>query len=169
VGIADGRAAQRFPWRRSTRHLFVSSMTTYELARFPVPPTRPVQHHARIQPRRGSVVAEVLVRPRATGARRSESTVSLRYRWMCDGVDDGADGVAVRLSSAEHGSMTVRARYLVACDGAASPTRKALGIGSLRDSARSEHAGKAPSSGFPGCATASRTPGRAVLPDHPAG
>ena len=64
----------------------------------------------------------------------AESTVDLRFRWTCEGFDDGPDGVRVHVCSAEHGHRTVRAGFLVACDGAASPIRKKLGIASLRDS-----------------------------------
>ncbi|WP_405793720.1 FAD-dependent monooxygenase [Streptomyces sp. NBC_01506] len=91
----------------------------------------------------------------------AEPTVELRHGWTCEGFEDsesvdgrsedgrlaggrsedgrlagGADdGVALRLASETYGKRSVRARYLVACDGAGSPIRKALGIGSLRDSA----------------------------------
>jgi 2-polyprenyl-6-methoxyphenol hydroxylase-like FAD-dependent oxidoreductase len=65
----------------------------------------------------------------------AEPTVDLRYQWLCESFDDGADDVRVRLSSAGYGLRLVRARYLVACDGAASPIRRALGIAAVRDSA----------------------------------
>lgn len=64
----------------------------------------------------------------------AESTVDVRYEWYCEGFEDGADGVTVRVSSPKYGHRTVHARYLVACDGAGSPIRKALGIESLRES-----------------------------------
>ena len=42
--------------------------------------------------------------------------------------EQDADGISARLS-APHGGETVRARYLVGCDGASSPVRQACGIG----------------------------------------
>jgi FAD binding domain len=39
----------------------------------------------------------------------------------------------ILLSSAEFGQRSITARFLVACDGAGSPTRKTVGIPSLRD------------------------------------
>jgi len=65
----------------------------------------------------------------------SQPSVDLRYRWCCETFQDGGNGVRVRLSSCGYGSRLVLARYLVACDGAASPIRRALGLASVRDAA----------------------------------
>ncbi|MFE3181897.1 FAD-dependent monooxygenase [Streptomyces violascens] len=53
----------------------------------------------------------------------------LRLRCRLDGFTQAEDGVtAAATDLAEGTALTVRARYLVACDGAASPVRKAAGI-----------------------------------------
>ncbi|MEU5048811.1 FAD-dependent monooxygenase [Streptomyces sp. NPDC021096] len=54
----------------------------------------------------------------------------LRLRCRLDGFTQDAEGVSATLTDLTDGGarLTVRARYLVACDGAASPVRKAAGI-----------------------------------------
>ncbi|MER5523407.1 FAD-dependent monooxygenase [Streptomyces sp. NPDC002677] len=135
-GIADSAVLRSgFPADARRDISFVSRMTTYELARFPRPcnaDRRDTTHG--LSPEGGvwwpKFWFDLALRERAA----AETSVDLRYRWTCDAFDDGTDGVTVRLSSQAYGRRTVRARSLVACDGAASPVRKALGIGSLRDS-----------------------------------
>ncbi|MFF2124057.1 FAD-dependent monooxygenase [Streptomyces olivochromogenes] len=135
-GMADAVLRSGFPADARRDISFVSRMTTYELARFPRPcnaERRDTTHG--LSPEGGvwwpKFWFDLALRERAA----AETTVDLRYRWTCDAFDDGTHGVAARLSSQAYGRRTVRARYLVACDGAASPIRKALGIESLRDSA----------------------------------
>ncbi|HWG28598.1 FAD-dependent oxidoreductase [Actinospica sp.] len=134
--IADAVERSGFPADAPRDISFVSSMTTFELARF----TRPANADRRettrgLSPEGGVWWPKFWFDPALRARAAAESTVDLRYQWACAGFEDFADGVTVRLSSAEHGHRTVRARYLVACDGAASPIRKALGIESLRESA----------------------------------
>ncbi|MGW3285591.1 FAD-dependent monooxygenase [Streptomyces sp. NPDC001002] len=135
-GIADAVLHSGFPADTPRDISFVSRMTTYELARFPRPCN--ADRHATthgLSPEGGvwwpKFWFDLALRERAA----AETTVDLRYEWTCEGFDDGTHGVTVRLVSPTYGRRTVRARYLVACDGAASPVRKALGIESLRDSA----------------------------------
>ncbi|MEU9898677.1 FAD-dependent monooxygenase [Streptomyces phaeochromogenes] len=135
-GIADSVLRSGFPAEARRDIAFVSRMTTYELARFPRPCNADRRDTTQGLSPEGGVWwpkfwFDLALRERAA----AEPTVDLRYRWMCDAFDDGTQGVTVRLSSPAYGRSTVRARYLVACDGAASPVRKALGIESLRDSA----------------------------------
>ncbi|MFE4371724.1 FAD-dependent monooxygenase [Streptomyces sp. NPDC056835] len=135
-GIADAVLRSGFPADVMRDISFVSRMTGYELARFPRPSNAERRSTAQGLSPEGGVWwpkfwFDLTLRERAA----AETTVDLRYRWTCDAFDDGSHGVTVRLASPVHGGRTVRARYLVACDGAGSPVRKALGIGSLRDSA----------------------------------
>jgi 2-polyprenyl-6-methoxyphenol hydroxylase-like FAD-dependent oxidoreductase len=135
-GISDAVLRSGFPADERRDISFVSRMTTYELARFPRACNAERRGTTRGLSPEGGVWwpkfwFDLALRERAA----VETTVDLRYRWTCDTFDDGTHGVTVRLSSQAYGRRTVRARYLVACDGAASPVRKALGIESLRDSA----------------------------------
>lgn len=63
-------------------------------------------------------------------ARAAQATglVDLRYGTRCDGFTQDAAGVTVQLSDGR-GPSTLRAGYVVGCDGAGSAIRKALGIG----------------------------------------
>lgn len=54
--------------------------------------------------------------------------VDLRLGVECLGVEQDGREVRVRLADAEGESRTVAARWVIACDGASSPTRKALGV-----------------------------------------
>jgi 2-polyprenyl-6-methoxyphenol hydroxylase-like FAD-dependent oxidoreductase len=117
---------------------FVSRMSGHELARFPRPSNadrRGTSHG--LSPEGGVWWPKFWFDPALRACAATEPTVELRYQWNCEGADDGEGSgqIEVRLRSAAHyGSKLVRARYLVACDGASSPIRRALGIASIRDS-----------------------------------
>jgi 2-polyprenyl-6-methoxyphenol hydroxylase-like FAD-dependent oxidoreductase len=135
-GIADAVERSGFPADASRDISFVSSMTTFELARF----HRAANADRReasggLSPEGGVWWPKFWFDPTLRARAAAETTVHLRYQWSCEGFEDDADGVTVRLSSPGHGHRAVRARYLVACDGAGSPIRKGLGIESLRSSA----------------------------------
>jgi 2-polyprenyl-6-methoxyphenol hydroxylase-like FAD-dependent oxidoreductase len=115
---------------------FVSRMTGYELARFPRPSNgdrRQTTHG--LSPEGGVWWPKFWFDPALRERASAEPTADLRYQWRCEGLDDGAADVRVRLSSPGYGGRLVRARYLLACDGAASPIRNALGIAAVGDSA----------------------------------
>ncbi|MGW6603447.1 FAD-dependent monooxygenase [Streptomyces sp. NPDC055036] len=153
-GIADAVGRSGFPADAPRDISFVSAMTTFELARFARPANADRRDTTRaLSPEGGAWWPKFWFDPELRARASAENTVELRYGWHCEGFEDGADGpdgangvhradgvdsvggVAVRLTSPEYGRRTVRARYLVACDGAGSPVRKALGIESLRESA----------------------------------
>jgi 3-(3-hydroxy-phenyl)propionate hydroxylase len=61
-------------------------------------------------------------------AARERAEVDARFGWRCDGLSDTGDEVVLTLHG-EHGEENqVRARYVIAADGAASPTRARLGL-----------------------------------------
>jgi 2-polyprenyl-6-methoxyphenol hydroxylase-like FAD-dependent oxidoreductase len=134
-GIAEAVLRSGFPADERRDISFVSRITTHELARFPRPSNADRRDTTRGLSPEGGVWwpkfwFDPTLRERAVG----EPTVDLRFRWTCEGFGDGIDGVTVRLCSTEHGRRTVRARFLVACDGAGSSIRRTLGIASMRDS-----------------------------------
>jgi 2-polyprenyl-6-methoxyphenol hydroxylase-like FAD-dependent oxidoreductase len=118
---------------------FVSRMSGHELARFPRPSNADRRHtsHGR-SPEGGVWWPKFWFDPSLRACAAIEPTVELRYQWTCEsfedgtGTDDSSGHVQVRLRSAHYGSKLVRARYLVACDGASSPIRRALGTASIR-------------------------------------
>jgi 2-polyprenyl-6-methoxyphenol hydroxylase-like FAD-dependent oxidoreductase len=134
-GIAEAVLCSGFPADGRRDISFVSRMTTYELARFARPSNADRRDVTQgLSPEGGVWWPKFWFDPTLRSRAATESTVDLRFRWTCESFDDGADGVSVRLCSSEHGCRTVRARFLVACDGAASSIRRTLGIASLRDS-----------------------------------
>jgi 2-polyprenyl-6-methoxyphenol hydroxylase-like FAD-dependent oxidoreductase len=135
-GMAHLVARSGFPSDEPRDIAFVSRMTTHELARFARPSNADRRHTTQgFSPEGGVWWPKFWFDPALRQRAGEEATMVLRYRWHCESFDDGSDGVQVRLSSSAYGSRLVRARYLVACDGAASPIRRALGIASVRDSA----------------------------------
>jgi 3-(3-hydroxy-phenyl)propionate hydroxylase len=53
---------------------------------------------------------------------------SVRLGWRLDGLGQDAEGVTAAVTAPE-GPVTIRAGYLVGCDGASSPVREAIGAG----------------------------------------
>jgi 2-polyprenyl-6-methoxyphenol hydroxylase-like FAD-dependent oxidoreductase len=134
-GIAEAVLHSGFPADERRDISFVSRITTHELARFPRPSNADRLETTRgLSPEGGVWWPKFWFDPTLRARAAAESTVDLRFQWTCEGFGDGINGVSVRLCSAEHGRRTVRAQFLVACDGAGSSIRRTLGIASLRGS-----------------------------------
>jgi 2-polyprenyl-6-methoxyphenol hydroxylase-like FAD-dependent oxidoreductase len=134
-GIAEAVLHSGFPADERRDISFVSRITTHELARFPRPSNADRLETTRgLSPEGGVWWPKFWFDPTLRARAAAEPTVDLRFQWTCEGFDDGINGVSVRLCSAEHGRRTVRAQFLVACDGAGSSIRRTLGIASLRGS-----------------------------------
>lgn len=121
-GISDEVLRSGFPSDERGDISFVSRMTTYEPARFPRPGNADRRGTTQGLSPEGGVWwpkfgFELALRERAA----AEPAVDLRHRWTCEAFDDDTRGVTVRLASQAYGRRTVRARYVVACDGATSP------------------------------------------------
>ncbi len=54
--------------------------------------------------------------------------VDVRLEWAFEGLAETADGVEVTALAADGSRRTIAAKWLVGCDGAGSPVRKALGV-----------------------------------------
>jgi 2-polyprenyl-6-methoxyphenol hydroxylase-like FAD-dependent oxidoreductase len=134
-GIAEAVLHSGFPADERRDISFVSRITTHELARFPRPSNADRLDTTRgLSPEGGVWWPKFWFDPTLRARAAAEPTVDLRFQWTCEGFNDGINGVTVALDSAEHGRRTVRAQFLVACDGAGSSIRRTLGIASLRDS-----------------------------------
>jgi 2-polyprenyl-6-methoxyphenol hydroxylase-like FAD-dependent oxidoreductase len=134
-GIAEAVLHSGFPADERRDISFVSRITTHELARFPRPSNADRLDTTRgLSPEGGVWWPKFWLDPTLRARAAAEPTVDLRFQWTCEGFGDGINGVSVRLYSAEHGHRTVRAQFLVACDGAGSSIRRTLRIASLRDS-----------------------------------
>jgi len=106
--------------------LFVTSANGYELARFEYPSradARPVHSPEYLQ-RCSQIYFDPLLQRTVNGF----NGVRLRYHTELVGFDQDDGGVTAQLRSLETGeSITVRADYLVGCDGAESFVRESLG------------------------------------------
>ena len=81
-------------------------------------------------PERLQICSQLWFDPILRAFAQSQPSVTLRYRTRLKSFEASADGVTVELHDLETGSReTVRADYLVGCDGAISAIRDALGIG----------------------------------------
>ncbi|AXJ96359.1 bifunctional 3-(3-hydroxy-phenyl)propionate/3-hydroxycinnamic acid hydroxylase [Sphingomonas sp. FARSPH] len=78
----------------------------------------------------GWPIANMIHQPSIEAALRAEAArigVPVRDGWCFASLTEGVDGVDARFDTPS-GSATIRARYLVACDGARSPVRAAIGV-----------------------------------------
>jgi 2-polyprenyl-6-methoxyphenol hydroxylase-like FAD-dependent oxidoreductase len=128
-GIVDWVEQSPYPRDYPQDNMYLTALNGYELGRerFPamqdeVPPPQSPQHRERCPQ---NMFDPILLR-----FCRSLPSVELRYRTKLVGFTQDADGVSVEIENVESGKReTMRAAYLVGCDGAASRVREVLGIG----------------------------------------
>jgi 2-polyprenyl-6-methoxyphenol hydroxylase-like FAD-dependent oxidoreductase len=130
-GIAEIVKACDYPQEMPQDMVYLTAFDGYELGRESF--TRP---SGAADDARAGVSPEVRVRcpqnlfdPILREFARSQSPVSLYYRTRFVGFEETADGMVVEVEDvATGGTRQIEAAYLVGCDGASSPVRKALGI-----------------------------------------
>jgi 2-polyprenyl-6-methoxyphenol hydroxylase-like FAD-dependent oxidoreductase len=128
-GIAEAVRNCPFPGDYSLDVVFVTSLCGHELARMRRP-TRAQQKAESYSPERLQICSQLWFDPILRAFAQSRPSVALRYRTRLSSFEASADGVTAQLHDLESGTReTVRADYLVGCDGAMSPIRDALGIG----------------------------------------
>jgi 2-polyprenyl-6-methoxyphenol hydroxylase-like FAD-dependent oxidoreductase len=74
------------------------------------------------------LVSQYALEPLLKEVVEAEPTVDLRYGCALESFEQDADGVRAQVRGADGEHVTVRADYLVGCDGGSSTVRKALGI-----------------------------------------
>lgn len=127
-GFADEIRARGYPKDRPHDHIFFTTLTGWELARNSMPP------FDELEPPPGALepfqrCPQTVFDPLLQEYVRGLPSVELRYFTRCLGLDQDAAGVSAVLEDVESGETTTfRARYAVACEGARSPIRDALGI-----------------------------------------
>jgi len=84
--------------------------------------------NADVSTTRGSIVSQDAVEEQLRAAAEQNDLAELRFSTEAVIENHGHSGVTVRLREKNGGVQVVRARYVIACDGASSPTRTALGI-----------------------------------------
>jgi 2-polyprenyl-6-methoxyphenol hydroxylase-like FAD-dependent oxidoreductase len=128
-GIAEQVRNCPFPDDWPLDIVFVTSLAGYELARMRRPP-RTGQAPTDYSPERLQACSQMWFDPMLRDFARSCPSVSLRYRTRLDSFDDDGARVVAELVDQESGARErITADYLVACDGANSRVRNALGIG----------------------------------------
>lgn len=127
-GIAQRVHDEGFPKDYPHDHIYVTSLTGYLLAR----QIRPSMGEMKAP--RGAIETfqrcpQTTFDPMLKGVAESFPTVDLRYFVRCEGVDQDADGITAELTELKSGAKSrIRADYAIACEGANSPVRDALGF-----------------------------------------
>jgi 2-polyprenyl-6-methoxyphenol hydroxylase-like FAD-dependent oxidoreductase len=128
-GIAERVRNCPFPDDWPLDIVFVTSLAGYELARMRRPP-RAGQAPTSYSPERLQACSQMWFDPMLRDFALSCPSVKLRYRTRLDAFDDEGERVVAELIDQETGARErITADYLVACDGANSMVRNALGIG----------------------------------------
>jgi 2-polyprenyl-6-methoxyphenol hydroxylase-like FAD-dependent oxidoreductase len=127
-GIAEKVKHWGFPEDFPFDNVFVTSLNGHELGRIAMPPQRDAAGFPT-SPERFAHCPQFVFDPILADAARSCPSVDLRYRCRLGAFRDTGDAVTATLIDETSGTEeTVRAHYLVGCDGFGSTVRKALGI-----------------------------------------
>lgn len=128
-GIADIIREDGYPKGRARDHIYFTTLTGWEIARQVNPA------YDEVTPPRGTLepfqrCPQTVFDPALQACARALDCVTLRYHTRCLGVEQDADGVTARLepTDGDGEAETLRTAYVVACEGARSPIRDALGI-----------------------------------------
>jgi 2-polyprenyl-6-methoxyphenol hydroxylase-like FAD-dependent oxidoreductase len=128
LGIADKVRNWGFPHDLPLDSVFVTDLQGYELGRVRTASLGSRQD-SDFSPERGRPCPQTWFDPILQSCARSFPHVMLRYNVRLEGFVQDADGVTASLRDKSAGVETVRAQYLVGCDGFESTVRKLLGIG----------------------------------------
>jgi 2-polyprenyl-6-methoxyphenol hydroxylase-like FAD-dependent oxidoreductase len=128
-GLVDAVEHSPYPRDYPQDNMYLTALNGYELGReaFPamqdeVPPPQSPQHRERCP--------QNMFDPILSQWARSMPSVEIRYRTKLVGFAQDADGVSAEIENVDSGEKsTIRARYLVGCDGGGSRVRETLGIG----------------------------------------
>ena len=128
-GVAEAVRNCPFPGDYSLDVVFVTNLCGHELARMRRA-TRSQQKAESYSPERLQICSQLWFDPILRAFAQAQPGVRLRYRTRLSSFAASADGVTAELDDLETGKReTIRAQYLVGCDGATSAIRDALGIG----------------------------------------
>ncbi len=129
-GFAEQIRTSGFPHGIPRHVRFVTRVLGHELLCFERPSNEGFQAElSAITPESGVWCPRMKFEPVMRGHLDAYPHVGVSAGWQVTGFTQDGDGVSVQAEHAQTGQTArVRADYLVACDGAASATRKALGI-----------------------------------------
>jgi 2-polyprenyl-6-methoxyphenol hydroxylase-like FAD-dependent oxidoreductase len=128
LGIAERVRNWGFPFDWPLDSAFVTGLTGYEIGRLRTPALGR-QTSSEYSAERSLPCPQTWFDPILQDCARSFSTITLRHRAKLEGFIQDPDGVTATLCDLSTGGPeTVRADYLVGCDGFASTVRGSLGI-----------------------------------------
>ena len=126
--IADQVRAAGIPDDHSGDLVYMTNMVGRELARWVIPPARDMSNRG-YTPEPPCKCAQIYFDPILAKFAADLPSVTIRYHTELESFSQDASGVEARLVSMQTGtSETIRARFLVGCDGPTGVVRPALGI-----------------------------------------
>jgi 2-polyprenyl-6-methoxyphenol hydroxylase-like FAD-dependent oxidoreductase len=127
-GIAETVQDSGWPKTHPQGLVYCTSMVGFELARHHVPAY--VDQKLDYTPEPRVACAQIFYDPILLAEARSLPSVTIRHLTSLDGFTQDEDGVSATITDRQTGqSETIRARYLVGCDGANGTVVTALGFG----------------------------------------
>src|SRR5690606_23680472 len=129
-GIADDVYNCGYPKEYPQDMVYLTSFAGYELGReeFATPSGGSEEARPGVSPESRFRCPQNLFDPILRRHAQRQSSVTLRYQTQLHSFEQDASGVTAVVQTADGQAETLRARYLVGCDGAASSVRKGLGI-----------------------------------------
>jgi 2-polyprenyl-6-methoxyphenol hydroxylase-like FAD-dependent oxidoreductase len=128
-GVAKTVRTAVWPESHSRDFVYLESMRGQELVRFKVPSY--AQRDKRdFTPEAACPCPQIYFDPILGNHARTLPSVTLRYHTLLDSFRQDGDGVTAEITDMASGAaQTLRAKYLVGCDGPSGVVRQALGIG----------------------------------------
>lgn len=129
-GIAERIHESGFPQDYQRNVVFCTRLMGYRLARFERDSALSARAKSGMHsPEAAAYCPKVWFDPMLRDHLRTQPHVRLEYGWRLDAFEQRPDGVVAQVTELSGGRrITVRSRYLAACDGAKSTVRRALGI-----------------------------------------
>jgi len=128
LGVIDKVRNWGFPLDWPLDSAFVTDLAGYEIGRVRTPALG-AERDSPVSPERGQPCPQTWFDPILQDAARSHPSITIRHRIGLESFVQDDDGVTAQLRNHANGAMeTVRAAYLVGCDGFASTVREQLGI-----------------------------------------
>jgi 2-polyprenyl-6-methoxyphenol hydroxylase-like FAD-dependent oxidoreductase len=128
-GVAKTVRTAVWPESHSRDFVYLESMRGRELVRFKVPSYKE-RDKRDFTPEAACPCPQIYFDPILGNHARTFPNVSLRYNTRLDGFRQDDDGVTAEVTDMATGAtQTLRAQYLVGCDGPSGLVRQALGIG----------------------------------------